>query len=140
MLQQEETSDSPCDQPNEAAMNFIVLSILVGARDKCTAIGVDSENVAWDKATSDLVAIFTSPECWWMSPCNDNNGKIDENSDSSNMLPTTTPATTTTTTATTTSTSTAVATTTTEEDTTHRHVDSEATMPVVDDVSGNNEL
>ncbi len=62
MLQQEDTSDSTCDQPNEAAMNFIVSSILVGARDKCTAMDVDPENVAWDKATSDLVAIFTSPE------------------------------------------------------------------------------
>ena len=63
MLQKEEISDGPCDQPNEAAVNFIVSSILVGARDKCTAMGVDPENVAWDKATSDLVAIFTSPEC-----------------------------------------------------------------------------
>ena len=55
MLQQEETSDSPCDQPNEVTMNFIVSYMLVGARDKCTAMGVDPENVDWDKATSDLV-------------------------------------------------------------------------------------
>jgi hypothetical protein len=77
MLQQEETSDSPCDRPNEAAVNFIVSSMLVGARDKCTAMGVDPENVAWDKATSDLVDIFTSPECWGMSPCNDDEGDDD---------------------------------------------------------------
>ena len=155
MLQQEETSDSPCDQPNEVTMNFIVSYMLVGARDKCTAMGVDPENVDWDKATSDLVAIFTSPECWGMSPCNDDDGEIDENSDSGNMLPTTTPATTTTnntttntntnTTTNTTSTSTTVAAaaaTTAEEDTAHTHGDdsNEATMLVVDDVSGNNEL
>ena len=149
MLQQEEASDSPCDQPNEAAVNFIVSSMLVGARDKCTAMGVDPENVAWDKATSDLVDIFTSPECWGMSPCNDDNGKIDENSDSGNIFPTTTSATTTaiTTTATTTATTSAATATTThtlEEDTTHTPVDSnEATMPVVDDggvTSGNYEL
>ena len=76
-----------------------------------------------------------------MSPCNDDDGKIDENSDSGNMLPTTTPATTATTTATTTA-ATSAATATSEENTTHTHVDSnEATaMPVVDDVSRNNEL
>ena len=146
MLQQEETSDNPCDQPNEAAMNFIVSYMLVGARDKCTAMDVDPENVDWDKATSDLVAIFTSPECWGMSPCNDDDGEIEENSDSGNMLPTTTPATNTATTTTTTNNNTtstvAAATTTAEEDTTHTHVDdsNEATMLVVDDVSGNNEL
>ena len=79
-----------------------------------------------------------------MSPCNDDDGEIDENSNSGNMPPTTTPAATTATITTSTAAAAAATTSTAEEDTTHTQADSnEAAIPLVDDggiTSGNNEL
>lgn len=67
-LQQEEDS-GPCDQPSPQDLQFFVAYMLIDAEAKCEAEGVDLEYTDWDKISSDLVSIFSSPQCWGLSEC-----------------------------------------------------------------------
>ena len=58
-----EGPSSSCDQqPSEAEMNLMVLFLLEGTNDKCTATEVK-------QATSALTTIFKMPQCIGMTPC-----------------------------------------------------------------------
>jgi hypothetical protein len=59
---------NPCYVPSEEELNIVVSTMLNGAKDKCIASGFDLES---STIASDLATIFSSPTCWGVSGCQD---------------------------------------------------------------------
>ena len=67
----QEQDSEPCDQPTEMDYAFFVNSTLKYSEAVCNDAGVTLENSELDKATDDLVAIFSASECWGVDDCSE---------------------------------------------------------------------
>ena len=81
MLQEEESD--PCDTPNKEDLDFFIEFILIDAEAACVD-DVPLIDVDWNKTRGDLVAIFSSPECWGVGGCSEEESFVDTSSESSN--------------------------------------------------------
>ena len=65
---------NPCGAPSEEELNMFVSFLLNGAKDKCFASGFDLES---STIPSDLATIFSSPTCWGVSGCQDEESAVE---------------------------------------------------------------
>jgi len=80
VLQQEteELSNLPCTAPSATEINIFVSSLLNDSKEKCIASGFDLESSPnyWESVSSDLATIFSSPACWGVSGCKEEESSV----------------------------------------------------------------
>lgn len=67
--------EDPCDTPSTSDLSFFTQFLLIEADAICSTPEAPLD-VDWDKAREDLVAIFSSSECWGNDECIEDDGSI----------------------------------------------------------------
>ena len=68
-------SEDPCDTPSTSDLSFFTQFLLIEADAICSTPEAPLD-VNWDKAREDLVAIFSSSECWGNDECIEDDSSI----------------------------------------------------------------
>mmetsp|Transcript_15742 Transcript_15742/g.28547 ORF Transcript_15742/g.28547 Transcript_15742/m.28547 type:complete len:875 (+) Transcript_15742:205-2829(+) len=64
-----EQDSDPCNLPSEAELSSFVSFMMIDAKQVCNEMNITLESSEWNKATSDLVTIFTASQCWGIVDC-----------------------------------------------------------------------